>query len=93
MRTAVAENVDFLCTDAGCGRCVMRSAEDALEAVTRGASAVVVSNHGGRQLDTAPAPVCLPVSLTDSLGFFLYPRTLTYANIIFSDNEVNSRAI
>lgn len=30
-------------------------AEDAREAVARGADAVVVSNHGGRQLDGAPA--------------------------------------
>jgi isopentenyl diphosphate isomerase/L-lactate dehydrogenase-like FMN-dependent dehydrogenase len=31
------------------------TAEDARRAAERGASAVVVSNHGGRQLDTAPA--------------------------------------
>jgi len=33
------------------------SAEDALLAVDRGASAIVVSNHGGRQLDGAPATI------------------------------------
>ena len=35
----------------------MDSAEDAVEAVRRGASAIVLSNHGGRQLDTVPAAV------------------------------------
>jgi L-lactate dehydrogenase (cytochrome) len=33
------------------------SPEDACEAVTAGADAVVVSNHGGRQLDRSPAPL------------------------------------
>jgi len=37
--------------------CGVSSADDAVEAVKRGASGVVVSNHGGRQLDTVPAPV------------------------------------
>ena len=32
-------------------------ADDAVRAVEHGASAVVVSNHGGRQLDTAPATI------------------------------------
>lgn len=31
------------------------TAEDAVEAVTRGVSGIVVSNHGARQLDTVPA--------------------------------------
>ena len=35
------------------------TAEDALIAVEHGVSGVVVSNHGGRQLDTAPASVGL----------------------------------
>jgi len=46
----------------GHGYCV-NSADDAVEAVRRGASGIVVSNHGGRQLDTVPAAVCLSVSL------------------------------
>ena len=33
------------------------SPEDACEAVAAGADAVVVSNHGGRQLDRSPAPL------------------------------------
>jgi 4-hydroxymandelate oxidase len=32
-------------------------ADDAMRAVDHGAAAVVVSNHGGRQLDTAPATI------------------------------------
>ena len=43
------------CQCCGCG---VISAEDAVEAVRRGAAGVVVSNHGGRQLDTVPASVC-----------------------------------
>lgn len=33
------------------------TAEDALIAVEQGVSAIIVSNHGGRQLDTAPASI------------------------------------
>ncbi|MGB5249033.1 MAG: alpha-hydroxy acid oxidase [Gammaproteobacteria bacterium] len=33
------------------------SAEDAVRAVEIGASGIVVSNHGGRQLDSVPAPI------------------------------------
>jgi len=33
------------------------SAADAVEAVKRGVSGILVSNHGGRQLDTVPATV------------------------------------
>lgn len=33
------------------------TAEDAEEAVNYGASAIIVSNHGGRQLDTVPATI------------------------------------
>lgn len=32
--------------------------EDAILAVEAGASAIIVSNHGGRQLDGVPATVC-----------------------------------
>jgi len=41
--------------------CCVSSAEDAVEAVKRGVSGIAVSNHGGRQLDTVPATVCLSV--------------------------------
>lgn len=33
------------------------TAEDAIKAADLGVAAVMVSNHGGRQLDTAPATV------------------------------------
>jgi len=36
--------------------------DDALEAVRRGVSGIVVSNHGARQLDTVPATVRPTVS-------------------------------
>jgi len=51
------EDLDWLC---GCSRLpivvkgVCRS-DDARRVVEHGAKAIVVSNHGGRQLDTAPA--------------------------------------
>ena len=44
------------------------SAEDAKRARDIGVSAVMISNHGGRQLDTAPAPIdCLP-AMRDAVG-------------------------
>ncbi|KAM7296907.1 hydroxyacid oxidase 1-like [Ixodes scapularis] len=36
---------------------VITNAEDAEEAISRGASAIFVSNHGGRQLDGLPATI------------------------------------
>lgn len=33
------------------------TAEDAIMAVEHGVSGIIVSNHGGRQIDTAPASV------------------------------------
>ena len=36
-------------------------AEDALKAAQHGATAIIVSNHGGRQLDCAPVSVMCPV--------------------------------
>jgi len=41
---------------------------DALEAAKRGADAVVVSNHGGRQLASAPAPLHALGAIRDALG-------------------------
>ena len=38
----------------------LQTVEDAKRALEIGASAIMISNHGGRQLDGAPAPVsCL----------------------------------
>ena len=43
-------------------------AEDARRAVGIGASAVIVSNHGGRQLDGAPAPIEVLAEIVDAVG-------------------------
>lgn len=42
--------------------------EDARRAVDCGVSAIVVSNHGGRQLDCAPATVTALVEVLDAVG-------------------------
>lgn len=43
-------------------------AEDARQAVEAGADAVVVSNHGGRQLDGAPSSVAALPHVVDAIG-------------------------
>ena len=43
-------------------------ADDALGAADSGASGVIVSNHGGRQLDTAPATIDVLASVTQAVG-------------------------
>lgn len=44
------------------------SPEDARQAKALGASAIMVSNHGGRQLDSTPAPIdCIP-AIRDAIG-------------------------
>jgi isopentenyl diphosphate isomerase/L-lactate dehydrogenase-like FMN-dependent dehydrogenase len=42
--------------------------EDARLAVDHGAAAVIVSNHGGRQLDTVPAPVTMLPEVVDAVA-------------------------
>ena len=44
------------------------SVEDAKRAAEVGASAVIVSNHGGRQLDTTPAPIEVLPAIVDAVG-------------------------
>jgi len=44
------------------------SVEDAKRAVDVGASAIMVSNHGGRQLDSSPAPFDLLGEIVDAVG-------------------------
>lgn len=44
------------------------SVEDARKAVAIGASAIIVSNHGGRQLDYAPATVDMLADIVDAVG-------------------------
>ena len=44
------------------------SVEDAKKAVEVGASAVMVSNHGGRQMDSSPAPIEVIADIVDAVG-------------------------
>ena len=44
------------------------SAEDAREAAERGIEAIIVSNHGGRQLDHAPSPIEVLPEIVDAVG-------------------------
>jgi 4-hydroxymandelate oxidase len=46
---------------------ILRS-DDALLAVKHGASGVIVSNHGARQLDTAPATISVLPEIIDAVG-------------------------
>lgn len=46
----------------------LMTAEDALRAVDAGADAVVVSNHGGRQLDGAPATIDVLPAIAAAVG-------------------------
>jgi isopentenyl diphosphate isomerase/L-lactate dehydrogenase-like FMN-dependent dehydrogenase len=39
-----------------------------MRAVDAGAAGVIVSNHGGRQLDTAPAAIDALAAITDVVG-------------------------
>lgn len=42
--------------------------EDATHAIRSGASGVIISNHGGRQLDGAPAPIDQVATVREALG-------------------------
>lgn len=46
----------------------IQSVDDAKKAVEIGASAIMISNHGGRQLDSAPAPVDCIQAIRDEVG-------------------------
>ncbi|MBI00387.1 MAG: alpha-hydroxy-acid oxidizing enzyme [Acidimicrobiaceae bacterium] len=46
----------------------IQSVEDALLAVENGVEGIVVSNHGGRQLDTAPAPFDLLPEICEAVA-------------------------
>jgi 4-hydroxymandelate oxidase len=46
---------------------ILRS-DDALLAVNHGASGIIVSNHGARQLDTAPATISVLPEIVDAVG-------------------------
>ncbi len=42
--------------------------EDAKRAISSGATGVMISNHGGRQLDGAPAPIDQVAAIRDAIG-------------------------
>lgn len=44
------------------------SVEDARKAAAMGASAIIISNHGGRQLDSVPAPIEVLPEIADAVG-------------------------
>lgn len=46
----------------------LQTADDARRAADAGASAIMISNHGGRQLDTTPAPVDCLAPMRDAVG-------------------------
>lgn len=46
----------------------LQTPDDARRAVEIGASAIMISNHGGRQLDTSPAPVDCIGPIRDEVG-------------------------
>ena len=46
----------------------MRDVEDAKIATKTGAAAIVVSNHGGRQLDGAPSSISVLPSIAEAVG-------------------------
>lgn len=46
----------------------LQTAEDARRAKDVGASAIMISNHGGRQLDSTPAPVDCIAAMRDAVG-------------------------
>ncbi len=46
----------------------IQSVDDAVLAAERGVDAIALSNHGGRQLDSAPAPIDLVAPVVDAVG-------------------------
>ncbi len=46
----------------------IQTVEDAVIAADEGVDAIALSNHGGRQLDSAPAPLDLLPSVSDAVG-------------------------
>lgn len=46
----------------------VQTVEDCRKAVDSGATAVMLSNHGGRQLDSAPAPIDCVSDVADAVG-------------------------
>jgi L-lactate dehydrogenase (cytochrome) len=46
----------------------IQSVPDAVLAAERGVDAIALSNHGGRQLDSSPAPIDLVAPVVDAVG-------------------------
>jgi len=46
----------------------LQAADDAVKARDSGASAIMISNHGGRQLDGTPAPIDCVAPMRDAVG-------------------------
>lgn len=46
----------------------IQTVDDAIIAADEGVDAIALSNHGGRQLDSAPAPLSLLPSVSDAVG-------------------------
>ena len=46
----------------------IQSVDDAVLAAEHGIEAIALSNHGGRQLDSAPAPIELVAPVVDAVG-------------------------
>jgi L-lactate dehydrogenase (cytochrome) len=69
-RTLSWKDVEWLAAEWGGPFVVkgLQSAKDAVLARDSGASAVVISNHGGRQLDGAPAPFDCIADMRDVVG-------------------------
>ena len=64
------QDVDWLCGIAGLPLWIkgIVRADDALRAIQHGAAGVIVSNHGGRQLDTAIASIEALPAIAEQLG-------------------------
>ncbi|KAA1188275.1 lactate oxidase [Photorhabdus heterorhabditis] len=64
------KDLEFLAKESGLPIIVkgIQSAENAKECVDYGASAIQVSNHGGRQLDTVPAAITSLPGIVEAVG-------------------------
>lgn len=69
-RTVTWKDVEWLAAEWGGPLSIkgVMTPEDAKRAVASGATGVMLSNHGGRQLDAAPAPVDQIAAVREALG-------------------------
>lgn len=68
--TVTWDTVDWLCSLTKMPVVVkgVLTPEDALLALEHGAKGIVVSNHGGRQLDGSPAPITVITEIAEAVG-------------------------